>query len=231
MDEKQARKILGLDPKACQKDAKKTFRELAKQNHPDNYANTPDVAAQAEARMKLINLAFHFLYPRLKKNDSVHGEKFGDKNHKNHRNQPEKGSFFSDLTRKIKSRLKTGHHFSGHSSAARHGVKKKHTPAPGPGFDQILTRVSTMGKNRARPGTTNQGRKRSFKAGPSQSPIQSYSTSPLRKPGPSPYENFAKYMELKRRVGTGRQNQDTGRVQAVEKISPVKKIFPRMGKR
>ena len=50
-------KVLGVSPTATDEEIKKAYRQLAKQYHPDNYANNPlaDLAAQ---KMKEINEAY-----------------------------------------------------------------------------------------------------------------------------------------------------------------------------
>ncbi len=79
MNPKTAFKILGLGPGASLAQVKKSFRDLAKQYHPDRFSPDPSptsptspngetFSASAEARlnrMKEINQAFHFLVPLL----------------------------------------------------------------------------------------------------------------------------------------------------------------------
>ena len=70
MNQKTAFKILGLSPGVSMAQAKKAFRDLAKQYHPDLDARKKigDVRAGARMeRMKQINQAFHFLLPLLSK--------------------------------------------------------------------------------------------------------------------------------------------------------------------
>lgn len=50
-------KILGVDPKASDDEIKKTYRDLAKKYHPDNYVNNP-LKDLADEKMKEINEAY-----------------------------------------------------------------------------------------------------------------------------------------------------------------------------
>jgi len=71
MDLKAALDILNLDAAATLSEAKKAYRALAKQYHPDVVGKTASTAKDAEARMKDINLAFRYLAPFLKLNAPV----------------------------------------------------------------------------------------------------------------------------------------------------------------
>jgi hypothetical protein len=71
MDLKTALDILNLDATATLAEAKKAYRTLAKQYHPDVMGKTDPTAKDAEARMKDINLAFRYLGPFLKLNTPV----------------------------------------------------------------------------------------------------------------------------------------------------------------
>ena len=50
--------ILGLDERATEQELKDRYRQLVKQWHPDRFANDPCRRAIAEAKLKLINLAY-----------------------------------------------------------------------------------------------------------------------------------------------------------------------------
>src|SRR3954447_10750218 len=50
--------VLGLDEQATELELKDRYRQLVKQWHPDRFANDPRRRATAEARLKLINLAY-----------------------------------------------------------------------------------------------------------------------------------------------------------------------------
>jgi len=71
MDLKTALDILNLDAAATLAEAKKAYRALAKQYHPDVMDKTASAEKDSEARMKDINLAFRYLAPFLKLNESV----------------------------------------------------------------------------------------------------------------------------------------------------------------
>ena len=49
--------VLGVDPSASDEEIKRTYRELARKYHPDNYQNNP-LADLAEEKMKEINEAY-----------------------------------------------------------------------------------------------------------------------------------------------------------------------------
>lgn len=49
--------VLGVDPNASDDEIKRTYRELARKYHPDNYQNNP-LADLAEEKMKEINAAY-----------------------------------------------------------------------------------------------------------------------------------------------------------------------------
>lgn len=71
MDLKTALAILKLDAAATPAEAKKAYRALAKQYHPDVMGKKDITTKDAEARMKDINLAFRYLVPFLKRNAPV----------------------------------------------------------------------------------------------------------------------------------------------------------------
>ncbi len=71
MDKKTALGILHLDETATLAEAKKAYRSLAKQYHPDVIENKPSAETDTGARMKDINLAFRYLTPFLKLNRPV----------------------------------------------------------------------------------------------------------------------------------------------------------------
>jgi TPR repeat protein len=54
----QCYQILGLEPGASPKAAKKSYRDLVKKWHPDKFANDPGQRLKAEEKLKEINLAF-----------------------------------------------------------------------------------------------------------------------------------------------------------------------------
>jgi DnaJ-class molecular chaperone len=66
MDKKTALEILRLDEAATLAEAKKAYRSLAKQYHPDVMGKKISASVDTEAKMKDINLAFRYLVPLLK---------------------------------------------------------------------------------------------------------------------------------------------------------------------
>jgi len=71
MDKKAALEILNLDEAASLAEAKKAYRNLAKEYHPDVMGKKSHTKKDTEARMKDINLAFRYLAPLLKLNEPV----------------------------------------------------------------------------------------------------------------------------------------------------------------
>ncbi|OGR24734.1 MAG: hypothetical protein A2277_19970 [Desulfobacterales bacterium RIFOXYA12_FULL_46_15] len=71
MDRKTALGILNLDVSASLADAKKAYRTLAKLYHPDVGGEISSTEEDPEARMKNINLAYRFIAPLLKLDESV----------------------------------------------------------------------------------------------------------------------------------------------------------------
>ena len=71
MDKKTALEILNLDAAATLAEAKKAYRTLAKQYHPDVLGKISPAEKGAESRMKDINLAFRYLAPLLKLNKTL----------------------------------------------------------------------------------------------------------------------------------------------------------------
>src|SRR4051794_8696289 len=58
--------VLGLDEQATEQKVKDRYRQLVKQWHPDRFANDPRRQAIAEARLKLINLAYRAVRNHLR---------------------------------------------------------------------------------------------------------------------------------------------------------------------
>jgi hypothetical protein len=50
--------VLGLDERATEQELKDRYRQLVKQWHPDRFANDPHRQAVAEAKLKVINMAY-----------------------------------------------------------------------------------------------------------------------------------------------------------------------------
>jgi DnaJ domain len=60
-DLRRARAILGVPQATAPDRLRARYLELVKQWHPDRYSNDPQGQAEAEARMREINVAFHLL--------------------------------------------------------------------------------------------------------------------------------------------------------------------------
>jgi len=195
MDKKSALRILGLSPSAGREEAKKAFRSLAKSFHPDRFARDPVGAKTAEARMKEINLAFHFLVPLLPV--APEPVQFQESN-------AEKGpGFFSSVRKKWKNRPR---------------------PKPGPagstgGAPRPKRPVSMKPKGR------NEGLPRFETLLNALDPDRK--TPPLRTPKPvRPYENYCRYMAVKKKIkGASIRSKNMGTGQ-VEKISPISRVNP-----
>lgn len=71
MDKKTALELLNLDTSATLADAKKAYRTLAKLYHPDVVGEMSSTGEDPEARMKDINIAYRFIAPLLKLNESL----------------------------------------------------------------------------------------------------------------------------------------------------------------
>ena len=50
--------VLGLDPDASRKEAKRAYRKLVRLWHPDRFFHDPHLKAQADEKLKEINLAY-----------------------------------------------------------------------------------------------------------------------------------------------------------------------------
>ncbi len=195
MDETRALRILGLGPSASQEEARKAFRSLAKSCHPDRFARDPGEAKVAEARMKEINLAFHFLLPLL----PVTREPVRCQDSK-----AEKGSgFFSSVLEKWKNRPRPKPGPAASTGRAPRpqkpvSVKPKGGNAGTPSFDTLLNALD-----------------------PDREPSSVKRPKPVR-----PYDNYCRYMALKKKIKGARirsKNSESGRV---EKISPIRRVNP-----
>ena len=214
MDRKTAFDILNLDASSTLAEAKTAYRNLAKQNHPDVAAIKQVPDQTTEAKMKDINLAFRYLAPLLKLNDSINAatvkkqdpqtvspKPLNNENHKQtsflsicvefftefcHRKPKQK--FFEDETGKEKS------------------IKQK--PDKKVDFDYILKHVQNNDQSGKEKNRALKRKKRS--------------------PKTSSFMAYRNYMELKQRIKSGspKENHDmsVGRVTKVEPVKPVSAI-------
>ena len=87
--EKDPYRVLGVDPTATDEEIKKTYRELVKKYHPDNYANTPLVDLATE-KMKDINAAYEEIR-QIRHAQAQREEQYGNSD------QAAQGSEFADI--------------------------------------------------------------------------------------------------------------------------------------
>lgn len=215
MDKTAALKILKLDATASFEEAKKAYRDLAKQYHPDVMKKKSPPGEDADARMKQINLAFCHIAPLLR--NSKAGVKADAPPSGNPRQKKPK-KMEKEETQKRKSFLSK---MSGWADRFFND-KKKHRPGKQKiepqrpkgrskdrpiGFEEVFKRVHPLGSD---------GPGRGNVAGKKQNAPKS-----------TPYHGYQKYMVLKRKIKLGQpgrhQEMSIGRI---EKIEPVKKVGP-----
>ncbi len=193
--------------------AKKAFRDLAKQYHPDRYPpglNTGDDGAdQAEFRMnrmKQINQAFHLLAPLLGSADFLSGKVSTDKPpiFKDKKTRSKQDISFMDILRMLKKELKLKFH------------KKAGFPRP-----SVKQSVKSTGRCQNRYGKT----VRFATVLHSLHPNADFDKkSRDRDSRVHPYANFVKYMDLKKKIDARtRSEQNFNRI---EKIKPVTRVNP-----
>lgn len=210
MNKKTALKILGIREGTSLVQAKKAFRHLAKQYHPDRFARD---AAQAEPhtdQMKLINQAFAFLAPLLTEESSEEVSLAGPSLPRKKETPPV--SVFSDILGELGKGLGSIFHRKpgvGQRSPKKHPAserqKFRHQQHHGqvPRFEKILHRLhpgSAVVCGRTRPLGKNQQ-------------VQ-------------PYANFIKHMALKKKMAANIQRRDRQTIGRIEKISPVPRVTP-----
>jgi len=214
MNQKTALKILGLGPGASLAQAKKAFRNLAKQYHPDRYppglSANDDGAEQAEARMnrmKQINQAFHLLAPLLGSADSLSGKVSTDKPpiSKDKKTRSKQDISFMDILRMFKKELK----FKFHRKA---GFRPR--PSVKQPLKSKVRRANRAGKT-VRFATVLH----------SLHPIADFDKkSRDRDSRVHPYANFVKYMDLKKKIDA--RNRSEQNFNRIEKIKPVTRVNP-----
>ena len=213
MDRQAALKILGLEAGATRSEAKKAYRQLAKNSHPDRYAGRPG-AAEAETRMKGLNAAFAFLDKVLPDHvpsgETIAGFKQGPGTEK--KSRPRQKSFFASFAQGLRAMAGSGKkrtasgpadEKAGAPPARRTGVQR---PGPRPhgkkkplgstgSFEDILE------KNRSGKG-----------------PSAEKARIRPRSPGNDPYSRYVKFKQQQRMQ---RNRSRRGIVSRVEKITPV----------
>ncbi len=213
MNRKIALKILGLGPGASLAQAKKAFRNLAKEYHPDRYPpglyTSDDGAEKAEFRMnrmKQINQAFHLLAPLLGSADSLSGKGSTDKPpvFKEKKTRSKQDISFMDILRVLKKELKLKFH------------KKAGFPRP-----SVKESVKSTGRRQNRYGKT----VRFATVLNSLHPGADFDKeSKNRDPRVHPYANFVKYMDLKKKIDA--RNRSEQNFNRIEKIKPVTRVNP-----
>ncbi|MCG8687115.1 MAG: DnaJ domain-containing protein [Desulfobacterales bacterium] len=204
MDKTRALQILGLGSSANRSEAKSAFRELAKKFHPDRFARDPKGAAAAEVKMKEINAAFHFISPILPS---------GPSNPVRPDPQPKKkrsGLFSSFSTGWMKRKKQVTRSKPGTRAGAPKTASGKVATPKSRAFDPPHR------KNRPKFDTLLRG----LGAGPKPrvSVVQRRNQSvPL-------YENYHKYMTMKKKIQSARNRSKNMGVGRVEKVSPVQKV-------
>ncbi len=214
MNRKTAFKILGIREGASRVQAKKAFRRLAKQYHPDRFAGDRALAEVRMDQMKQINQAFAFLVPLLPDPPPDEGPQ------RESRDSPpfpqakrgQAGVSFSDLLGMVgkgvrsffQRRSGSGQRASATPLPSRR-QKQRQGPFPGqaPRFETIL--------NRLHPG--------------SLPAVGRVGKRGRELPAP-PLSNFIKYMALKKKIDARTQRhhlQESGRV---EKIGPISRVTP-----
>lgn len=244
MNQKTALEILGLGPGATLVQAKKAFRALAKQYHPDRYSSKlcpgDEIgAARADARMsrmKQINQAFHFLSSLSvpphgpAENRSTQAPPCPPKENSQKKDAQEKKAQaktdmgFLDLFRFFKKRRNRHPKSDGQKETwtkqpplSREHRKKR--PVKKEGFATILKTLH--------PGTE-PDRDSVFGRCPKDHSLNFKRSFPGA--GPHPYGNFLKYMDLKKKIDARVRSRGEQTVNKIERIRPVTRVNPIGGK-
>ena len=192
-----ALQILRLNPNATRKEAKKAFRSLAKIWHPDRFAADSEEGKMAEARMKKINGAFYFIVPLL----PVDCESVETQEGKTAKTP----GFFSSVREEWNNWNKptpgSGPVASKHSSPRpKRPVSKKSDGrrTASPRFEILLNSLEPNLKSS--PGKTNK-------------PVK-------------PFDNYCRYMAVKKKTKGARNRSANMGIGRVEKISPIQRVNP-----
>jgi hypothetical protein len=246
MNQKTAYKILGLGPGASLGQAKKAFRNLAKQYHPDRYPLNPGSqspsdqtgsrgltaslelgANQAENRMKQINQAFHLLAPLLAGTDEMSGNASTGKPPVSKERKAKPAPLFPDILRILKKGIQLKFHRkatrpSRHSGKQPPNSKPRRASRAGtpPRFATILHTLHPGAAVAAR--SRGEGR---FRAQPVDA------GTGLRDAGRDrhsrhPYGNFVKYMALKKKINARTRSHGQQNAGRIERIQPVTRVNP-----
>lgn len=207
MDRKTALDILNLDDAATLAEAKKAYRALAKQYHPDVMGKTASTEKDAEARMKEINLAFRYLAPLLKLNEPVKKASTRIPDAKPPEEKPETIKRWETIFSQCKELL-IQFFFQ---KEPPHGIQKNPSP-PKQGLKRNKDDFRNVLKN--------------IKAGPLEDGKilsgRPKKKNPIKK---HPFTDYQRYMELKQKMKSGRagRNPDMS-VNRITKIDPVSRV-------
>jgi len=225
MNKQDALKILGLTKKASLMEAKKAYRSLAKQYHPDRFGPDPftmDDNGENKVshlshlhQMKMINQAFHFLGPLLPPEKVSSGKVPSGK-----RPSKKTGHNFSIIIGALKKRL-----FS--KIPGETGVRQRPSVKPCfknparqkqmarkrkiPGQKQMPDHKSSFDKilNIVHPGLPDEATSKKNRAGFSQE---------------NPYANFLKHMAVKKEIIARTRKHGEFNCGRVEKIQPITRV-------
>ncbi len=246
MNPKMAFKILGLGPGASLAQVKKSFRDLAKQYHPDRFSPDPSptspngetFSASAEARlnrMKEINQAFHFLVPLLtsthvstdKTSTDIPPSTMAKKVRASRdRDSSDKASSgkdisFLDLLKMLKKRFvfynKPG---SQPNPIVQPPLKPRERPKNNP---MKKVRFATILNTLHPAGTVD--KKRMNRGRDCRTPSRD-SKRLVPASGDHPYNRFLKYMALKKQIDARKRPGGEQNYSRIEKIRPVTRVNP-----
>ena len=201
MDKQTAMKILGLSSEASAAEAKAAYRSLAKTHHPDRYAGDVRKARDAENRMKEINGAFKFISPHL-------ADRPPDKTVTKPSSTSSVSDFFSNVSR----------HFR--AGTARAGKRN----APSRNKSTAPKKVRKQKPRPAKP-VFNAFLKNAAPEMPHDSP-NLVPGKPSGRPAVDAYQNYRRYMALKKKVQAQRRRSKNMGIGRVESISPVQRVKP-----
>lgn len=207
MDKTTAQMILGLDKDASFEDAKKTYRNLAKQYHPDLMGNGMTHEKDAGSKMKEINLAFRYLAPFLLPNKTKPEPK------KNQKGRPGKkqNRHVSLLSKAYLWIIQFMLVKKNRSADQKKSVKKQRSPAQPTQktdcFEDVFKAVCPDGFS---------GK---------HTPISPKKRTASQKK--NPVNGYQIYLSLKQRIRMGRSVSHTDmRIERIEKIKPVSPVRP-----
>ena len=209
MDRKTALGILNLDGAATLAEAKKAYRTLAKQYHPDVMGKTASTEQDAEARMKEINLAFRYVAPLLKQNEPVKKASTRIPEAKPPEEKPETIKRWETVFSRCKEILIQLFF----QKEPPHVIKKqKNSSCPKQGPKQSKAAFRDVLKN-LKAGSLEDGKILSGRP---------KKKNPIKK---RPFGDYQRYMELKQKMNSGRsgKNPDMS-VNRITKIDPVSRV-------